>query len=202
DADLLLIASDVDGLYDRDPRGNPDARPVEAVAAVTPGLLDSAGGPGSSAGTGGMRTKLEAAQRASRAGIGTALFNGRRAEVLAGLAEGRLHGTLVQAAGSRVAVRKHWLHNAPAQAGAILVDAGAARAVVEKGASLLPGGVLGVEGDFHRGDIVEVHLRDDRGDRRIARGLSQYSAVDIRRVAGCHSRDIDARLGYNYGGNI
>lgn len=200
DADLLLIASDVDGLYDRDPRGNPDARPVETVAAITPALLDSAGGPGSAAGTGGMRTKLEAAQRAARSGIATALFNGRRPEVPAALADGRLHGTLVQAGGSRVALRKHWLHNAPAQPGAIVVDAGAARAVVEKGASLLPGGVVSAAGEFRRGDIVELHAHGD--GRRIARGLSQYSADDIRRIAGRHSRDIDAVLGYNYGGNI
>ncbi|WP_133000925.1 glutamate 5-kinase [Luteimonas arsenica] len=202
DADMLLIASDVDGLYDRDPRGNPDARPVEAVAGFTAELLDSAAGPGSTAGTGGMRTKLEAAQRASRAGIGTALFSGRRPEVLEALAAGRLHGTLVQPGGSRVTVRKHWLHNAPAQPGAILVDPGAALAVVEQGASLLPGGVLGAEDDFNRGDIVELQLRGEGVSRRVARGVSQYSAADVRRIAGHHSRDIDALLGYNYGGTI
>ena len=202
DAEVLFIASDVDGLYDGDPRHNAGARPVEVVAQFSAELLASAGGAGSDGGTGGMRTKLEAAQRAARAGIGTVLFNGRRRDVLEGLAHDRLRGTRVHATRSRVAVRKHWLHNAPAQPGAILIDQGAAHAVVEKGASLLPGGVLGVEGDFHRGDIVELHLRDEGGSQRVARGVSQYSAADIRRIARRHSRDIEAALGYNYGENI
>ncbi|MCW5580344.1 MAG: glutamate 5-kinase [Luteimonas sp.] len=202
DADVLFIASDVDGLFDADPRRHPDARPVEVVAQLTPALLSAAGDPGSAAGTGGMRTKLEAAQRASSAGIATVLFNGTRADVLEGLARDRLLGTRIHALRSRIAVRKHWLQNAPAEPGGIIVDAGAANALVERGASLLPGGVLGAEGDFRRGDMVEVLLRDERGTHRVARGVSQYSAADIRRVARRHSSEIESVLGYNYGGNI
>jgi len=202
DADLLFIASDVDGLYDADPRTHANARPVEVVAQLSAELLSVAGGSGSAVGTGGMRTKLEAAQRASAAGVATVLFNGTRADVLAGLAHDRLRGTRIHALRSRIAVRKHWLQNAPAEPGGIFIDAGAAHALVEKGASLLAGGVVAAEGDFRRGDMVEVLLRDERGPRRIARGVSQYSAADVRRVAGRHSRDIEAVLGYNYGGNI
>ncbi|WP_202844876.1 glutamate 5-kinase [Luteimonas saliphila] len=202
DADVLFIATDIDGLYDADPRRNPDARPVEVVPQLTPALLSAAGGTGSAAGTGGMRTKLEAAQRASAAGVATVLFNGTRADVLAGLATDRLRGTRIHALRSRVAVRKHWLQNAPAEPGAIVVDAGAANALVEKGASLLPGGVVTAEGDFRRGDMVEIVQRDERGSRRVARGVSQYSAADIRRVARRHSREIEAVLGYSYGGTV
>jgi glutamate 5-kinase len=202
DADLLLIATDIDGLYDADPRRHADARPVEVVAQLSAELLGVAGGSGSAVGTGGMRTKLEAAQRASAAGIATVLFNGTRADVLEGLARDRLLGTRVHALRSRVAVRKHWLQNAVAEPGGIVVDAGAAHALIEKGASLLPGGVLAAEGAFRRGDLVEVLLRDDRGTRRVARGISQYSADDIRRIARRHSHDIQSMLGYNYGGNI
>ena len=102
----------------------------------------------------------------------------------------------------RLAARKHWLQQVPMASGAIIIDAGAATALAAKGASLLPGGVVAAAGDFARGDMVGIILREGTGDRRIARGLSQYSASDIRRIAGQHSRDIDALLGYNYGGNV
>jgi len=90
----------------------------------------------------------------------------------------------------------------PVEPGAILVDAGAAAALLDKGASLLPGGIAGAVGEFRRGDMVEVRLRDAAGERCLARGVSQYAAVDIRRIAGRHSRDIEAILGYNYGENV
>lgn len=202
DADVLFIATDIDGLYDADPRRHPDARPVETVAELTPALLAAAGGSGSAVGTGGMRTKLEAAQRASAAGIATVLFNGRRAGVLEALARDCLTGTRILARRSRLAVRKHWLRNAPSGPGGIVVDTGAANALIEKGASLLPGGVVDAEGEFRRGDLVEVLVRDGQGTRCIARGVTQYSAQDIRRIARRHSNDIQAVLGYNYGDNI
>lgn len=202
DADVLFIATDIDGLYDADPRRFPDARPVEVVSQLTPALLAAAGGSGSEVGTGGMRTKLEAAQRASAAGVSTVLFNGTRADVLEALADDRLRGTRIHALRSRVAVRKHWLQNAPAEPGGIVIDSGAAHALVEKGASLLPGGVLTAEGDFRRGDMVEVVLQEQGGRQRVARGVSQYSAADIRRIARRHSRDIEAVLGYSYGGTV
>lgn len=203
DADLLLLATDVDGLYDADPRRNPNARPLSDVPRLNDAVFAAAGGAGSGVGTGGMRTKLEAASRAGKAGIDTVLFNGTRPGVVDALAEGRLHGTRIHSSRSRIAARKHWLHNAPLAAGAILLDAGAARAVVEKGASLLPGGVIEVRGDFHRGDLVMlVHRDGDASEHTVARGLSQYSAADIRRIAGRHSREIELLLGYNYGGNV
>ena len=202
DADVLFIASDVDGLFDADPRTHPDARLLEEVTELTPAVQAMAGGSGSSAGTGGMRTKLEAAAKAGAAGIDTVLFNGRHAGVLRELAHDRLSGTRIHAARSRIAARKHWLRHAPLEPGAILVDAGAAAALAGKGASLLPGGVAGAEGDFRRGDMVEVRMPDDAGAQRIARGISQYSAVDVRRIAGRNSRDIETILGYNYGGNV
>ena len=202
DADVLFIATDIDGLYDADPRRHPEARPVEVVSQMTPALLAAAGGSGSAVGTGGMRTKLEAAQRASAAGVSTVLFNGTRGDVLDDLARDTLRGTRIHALRSRVAVRKHWLQNAPAEPGGILVDEGAANALVEKGASLLPGGVLTAEGEFRRGDMVEVLLRGEEGNTRVARGVSQYSAADIRRIARRHSREIEAVLGYSYGGTV
>jgi glutamate 5-kinase len=199
DADLLLIASDVDALYSADPRRDLDAVPVAHVAALTPQILAMAGGSGSTAGTGGMRTKLEAAVKASAAGIPSALFSGRDEATVRALQQGRLRGTLIAAAGSRMQARKYWLRHAPAAPGCIRIDAGAAQALAGGRVSLLPGGVLGADGEFHRGDLVEIV---DADAKAIARGLSQYGAAEVRRLAGRHSREIDAVLGYSYGAEV
>jgi glutamate 5-kinase len=202
DADALFIATDIDGFYTANPRIHAGAQPIDEVEALTPEFFAMAGAAGSSGGTGGMRTKLEAAAKAAAAGIETFLFNGTNADVVRSLAQGKLRGTRFRPAQNRIAARKYWLRNVPLESGSIIVDAGAARAMREKGASLLPGGVVAAEGDFRRGDMIEVRLRDEQDDRGIARGVSQYSAVDIRRIARRHSRDIETVLGYNYGENV
>ncbi len=203
DADVLFIATDIDGLYDRDPRKHADARPVLTVTEIGEDVLAMAGGAGSAVGTGGMRTKIVAAQRAAAAGIDTVLVDGTRAETLHVLAHDRAIGTRLVAGRSRIAARKHWLRHAPIEPdAAILVDAGAATALVEKGASLLPIGVSGARGEFRRGDLVSI-LRADAPDAApIARGVTQYSAADIRRIARRRSQEIEATLGYNYGDMI
>lgn len=202
DADALFIATDIDGFYTANPRTHADAQPILDVEALTPEFFAMAGGAGSGVGTGGMHTKLEAAAKAAAAGIETFLFNGTQAATLSALSRGALLGTRFRPAQNRLAARKYWLRNVPVEAGAIVVDAGAANAMGQKGASLLPGGVATAEGDFRRGDMVELVLRDEAGDHRIARGVSQYSAVDIRRIARRHSREIEAILGYTYGENV
>lgn len=199
DADLLLIASDVDALYSADPRMYADAEPIAHVARLTPAIWTMAGGVGSEAGTGGMRTKLEAADKAGAAGIPTALFGGRDAETVQALRADRLHGTLIDASGSRMQARKYWLRHAPAAAGMIRIDEGAANALSGGHVSLLPGGVIGVDGEFHRGDLVEIV---DEARRGIARGLAQYGSSEMRRLAGRHSREIEAVLGYSYGAEM
>ncbi|WP_184604110.1 glutamate 5-kinase [Rhodanobacter sp. MP1X3] len=204
DADLLLIASDIDALYTADPRIDDTAMPIAEVTELTPAILAMAGGSGSSVGTGGMRTKLEAAGKAAAAGIATALFCGSDAATVQGLSEGRLQGTLVHAPGSRMQARKYWLRHAPAAPGRIVVDDGAARALAGGRASLLPGGIVSIEGEFHRGDMVEIMTIKigDAAQRAVARGLSQYGAAEVRRLAGHHSREIPALLGYSYGGEV
>jgi glutamate 5-kinase len=219
DADVLFIATDIDGLYDRDPRTHADAQPIQCETNPGDEVLAMAGGAGSAVGTGGMRTKILAAQRAGAAGVDTVLFNGTRAAVAQALGEDRLIGTRLVAGRSRIAARKHWLRHAPVEAGAaILVDAGAARALSAKGASLLPIGVVGAQGEFRRGDLVDVVLAEavlasedlasagvcasTNATKAIARGVSQYSAADLRRIAGKRSQEIDAILGYNYGDSI
>jgi glutamate 5-kinase len=201
DADILFIATDIDGLYDADPRTTPGARPMLTVTDPGDEVLAMAGGAGSSVGTGGMRTKILAAQRAGAAGIDTVLFNGTQEAVSRALADDRLIGTRFVAGRSRIAARKHWLRHAPVEAGAaIAIDAGAAVALIDKGASLLPIGVADARGEFRRGDLVEI-VRSDDG-QGIARGVTQYSAADIRRIARRRSQDIETILGYNYGDTI
>ena len=202
DADALFIATDIDGFYTANPRTHADAQPILDVEALTPEFFAMAGGAGSGVGTGGMHTKLEAAAKAAAAGIETFLFNGTQTSAVSALSRGALLGTRFRPAQNRLAARKYWLRNVPVESGAIVVDAGAANAMGLKGASLLPGGVTTAEGDFRRGDMVELVLRDDAGERRIARGVSQYSAVDIRRIARRHSREIEDILGYTYGENV
>ena len=204
DADLLLIASDVAALYTADPRTNPDALPIAEVTELTPEIVAMAGGSGSAVGTGGMRTKLEAAAKAAAAGIATALFCGSDAATVQALGEGQLRGTLVRAPASRMQARKYWLRHAPAAPGRIVVDDGAARALAGGRASLLPGGIVGTDGEFHRGDMVEIVTikSGDTAQHAIARGLSQYGAAEVRRLAGHHSREIPALLGYSYGGEV
>ena len=204
DADVLFIATDIDGLYSADPRRDPSAQPIAQVHELTAEVLAMAGGSGSSAGTGGMRTKLEAASKAARLGIETILFNGRNGDVVRALAQGRLHGTRLHAAQSREAARKYWLRHAPVEPGVIWIDDGAVQAMRDKGASLLPGGITGADGEFRRGDMVEIRCRPGAGggEVSVARGVTQYAASDICRIAGRHSRDIEAALGYNYGGSV
>jgi glutamate 5-kinase len=192
DADLLLIATDIDGLYSAHPQRDPQARPMLRIEAITPDVLAMAGEAGA-LGTGGMRTKLEAAAKAADASIPTALFSGRNAETLAQLAQQTLQGTLVLAQPQRLSSRKQWLRHAPA-AGQLQIDTGAARALGH-GASLLPGGVRRVLGEFRRGDVLEVVAEDAAV---LARGIAQYNAVDSARIAGRHSREIEAILGFHY----
>jgi len=196
EADLLLILSDVDGLFDADPRHLATAQLIERVVNIDASIHALAGGVGSSQGTGGMRTKIEAAEKAARRGIATVIANGRKAEVLASLARGQNPGTLFCAMATAVSAKAHWLkHALPAQ-GTVIVDAGAARALRERGASLLPPGVIDVRGHFRAGDAVDMVAIDSGGERHVARGISQYDASELLRIRGHGSQQIAALLGY------
>jgi glutamate 5-kinase len=146
-----------------------------------------------------MLTKLQAAQKAAEAGVATVLFPGSDGEAVRALAVGVLHGTVFAPARSRLAARKHWIRHAPA-AGRIAVDAGAARVLGEGRASLLPGGVVRVEGEFGRGDVIEIFAPE--ATVPLARGIAQYAAGEAQRIAGRHTREIEAILGYSYGENV
>lgn len=194
EADLLVILSDIDGLFDADPRKVPTATRIIRVAAIDEAVFALAGGAGSVVGTGGMRTKLEAASKATARGIPTVIAHGGKVAALEALGRGECPGTLFEATATPASAKEHWMRHALASQGQLRVDAGALRALKERGASLLPAGVRGVEGAFHAGDAVEVLV--DGESRAFAKGIAQYDASELRRVLGRPSHELPGLLGY------
>ena len=192
EAELVAMLTDVEGLYDRDPRER-GARLLHEVERITAEVERMAGGAGSERSTGGMATKVKAARRLMAQGVATALLSGRRPGALAALLQGEQIGTLFPAATERLSARDGWLSAAAKAKGTILVDAGARRAIETQGKSLLPSGVKGVAGHFGVGDPVEIAVD---AARPFARGLAGYAADDVRRLAGKKSSEIAATLGF------
>ncbi len=190
-ADTLVLLSDIDGLYTADPRGDADARRVDEVREITPAIEAMAGDPGSAHGSGGMVTKLEAGRIALGAGCRMAIGLGRRDHPLRALEEGARCTWFLPTQEPRTA-RKRWIAGALKPMGTLVIDDGAARAL-RQGRSLLPAGVVAVEGAFQRGDAVVVR---DAAGRAVARGVSAYASDDARRIIGHKSGDIAAILGY------
>ena len=192
EADLLVILSDIDGLYDADPRREPGARLIEEIDEVDDGLRAKAGGAGS-LGSGGMATKLEAARKAALFGVPTLIANGRTDDILPRLLAGEPLGTFFRPARSRLASRKHWIAFGLAPAGTLVLDDGAVRAIVRAGKSLLPSGIVAVSGRFEAGDSVRLV---DQSGKEVARGLVNYPSQDVERIARAKTSEIEARLGY------
>jgi glutamate 5-kinase len=198
-ADLLVILTDVDGLHVRKPtEAEPKPPLIDRVDEITPEISAAAQGSDSAFGRGGMLTKLEAAATAARSGAATVLCNGRTRDVLLRVAEGEHLGTLFTA-GERLASRKHWLAFTTRTRGELVLDEGAVRAVVERGRSLLPAGVIAVRGRFGMGDSVACV--DEKG-RELARGLAAYPSEAIEQILGRATRDIERVLGYSNGGEV
>jgi glutamate 5-kinase len=194
EADLLVILSDVDGLYTSDPRLDPDATLVRVARADDPVVLAVAGPSRSGVGTGGMASKIAAARKAAAAGIPTLVADGTRDGVLAAAFDPAAEiGTLLLADEDRLGRRKHWIAYALKPAGELHVDEGAERALARGGRSLLPSGVRGVVGTFGVGDCVRCLGPDGR---EFARGLVNYAAAELDRIKGAHTRDIERLLGY------
>lgn len=193
DADALIILTDQKGLYDSDPRKNPDAKFISRISAADPDLEKMAGGAGSGVGTGGMYTKVLAAKRAALSGAATVVVSGREPDALVRLLQGESLGTLFTSEQSRVAARKQWLYGHVQVAGTLVVDAGAAAALTEQHKSLLPVGCIRVDGHFYRGELVAV--RNPEG-REIARGLVNYNSEEVAKILKTSSAQIAAKLGY------
>ncbi len=197
DADLLVTLTDVEGLYSGDPARNGNAQLIRDVPSVTPDIVALAGKAGSAVGRGGMRSKLLAAQSVTRGGRMMLIANGLTVR-LADIFAGEPVGTLFLALGGRVAGRKLWLANSRAQ-GAVVVDAGAARAVGSGGKSLLPSGIVAVVGEFEAGDLIGV---EDEDRAEIARGVCRYGAAEIRKILGRKTSEIKTILKVDAGEEV
>lgn len=193
EADLLVILTDQEGLYEADPRLQPDAKLVGEAELSDARLLGMAGDSKGVLGRGGMRTKLNAAYTAARSGAATVIAHGRRPDVLLQIREGHDIGTLLLPAQGVMTARKRWIAGQVQVRGRLHVDEGAARVLREQGRSLLPVGVRRLEGEFARGDLVACIAPDGR---EVARGLSNYDATEAAKILGARREELVQRLGY------
>lgn len=192
-ADTLVILTDQQGLYNQDPRKNHDAKLIERATAGDPSLLAMAGGSGTEIGSGGMTTKLTAAERAARSGTTTIIASGREPDALIRLKQGEALGTMLTSGKAPLVARKQWLANQIKISGRLHLDTGACKVLLESGSSLLAVGVTRVEGDFKRGEMVACI---NPQNREIARGLINYNDEETRLLKGQASNKIEEILGY------
>jgi glutamate 5-kinase len=195
EADTLIICSDINGLYDADPRSKATAKLIPEVSVIDDSIYQLAGGAGSDMGTGGMLTKIQAAQKCVDSGIQTLIVNGRDPSVFEELASGRSPGTLFKPNKSLDNARDNWLRHTLKVKGKIDIDQGAQQALLEKGASLLPSGIIEISGQFLSGEAVNITYKN----KAIAKGIVLYSATDLITIKGLNSQKIEATLGYSLG---
>jgi glutamate 5-kinase len=193
EADALVILTDQKGLYSADPRRDPAAHFIHEAEAGAPELERMAGGAGSSIGRGGMITKVLAAKRAASSGASTVIAWGREPDVLIRLASGESIGTALTASTAKLAARKQWMADHLQLRGAVIIDDGAVAKVRDEGKSLLPIGMIEVQGEFVRGDVIAVR---DRAGLEIARGLANYASSEARLIARKPSSDFERLLGF------
>jgi glutamate 5-kinase len=194
DADLLVLLSDIDGLYTADPRQDSTAQLIKVVEELTVEIIELAGGSGTKLGSGGMVTKLQAAKIVSNSGIPMMVTNGSREGVIREIIQGANPGTLFIPRDHRINTRKTWIAFASKTNGRLYVDRGAEKALIEKGKSLLPSGITKVEGNFNRGCVVKIMGKSH--EHEIARGIVNYEASEIEQIKGCQSKDIEKILGH------
>ena len=195
DADLLVIMSDVAGLYTADPVLDKNAKLIPVVEQIDKSIEKMAGGT-RGRGTGGMTTKIQAAKLATASGTAVVVANGSEPDLLLRLVNGESIGTMFLPATDKLESRQRWILSGLATKGKLVVDSGAAAALSKGNKSLLPAGIKGVEGSFKRGDAVDIV--NEAGDR-IACGITNYSAADIEKIKGARSDKIEGLLGHGYG---
>lgn len=192
EADALILLTDQSGLYDADPRSNPQAQLISDARAEDDWLQEVAGD-GGRLGRGGMATKVRAARLAARSGAVTAIASGREADVLLKLYRGDRVGTVLAPDREPMAARKQWIAGHLQARGTLIIDEGAVKALTAMGKSLLPAGVLSVSGDFSRGEMVIIA---DQAGRIVARGLVNYGLEDAQKLLGRPTREIESLLGF------
>jgi len=199
DADLLLLLGDIAGLYTADPHYNPDACLVPQVERIDAEIERLVADTPSGVGTGGMITKIEAARLATASGVTVVVADGREPDIILRLARGEAIGTCFLPITSKLESRQRWMLSGLSTRGKLVVDSGAAVALRKQNRSLLAAGIKQVEGNFQRGDIVNIY--DPQGSR-LGCGITNYSSADIEAIKGAHSRKIAALLGYDYGSEV
>lgn len=196
DADLVIILSDIDGLYTANPQTHPEATLVHTVLEITPAVEASAGGVGSSRGTGGMATKIQAAKAATSSGIQLVIASGTEKNAIPRIIQGEEIGTLFVSRENRLQFRKRWLAFGAKIKGHIIVDDGCVKAIARVGGcSILPAGITEVHGKFQTGSTVSVV---DKNGRELARGLVHYSSDELEQIKGCKSSEIESILGHKH----
>jgi len=199
DADLLLILSDTGGLYTADPRRDPDARLIPQVDRIDSRIERLATNTTDNLGTGGMTTKIEAAKLATASGVAVVIADGREPDVILRLAAGEAIGTCFLPVTSKLESRQRWMLSGLSTRGKLVIDSGAALALSKQNRSLLAAGIKQVEGEFQRGDIVNIY---DAEGSHLGCGLTNYSSADINVIKGAHSGQITTLLGYDYGSEV
>jgi glutamate 5-kinase len=199
EADKLVIFSDVEGLYIEDPKVNASAELINYVKEVTPEIERIAGRTRSSVGTGGMYSKVLAAKRATSHGIAVHIISGKKTGLLVEIVKGKKHGTFFELEKNRLSQRKGWIAHSSRSKGTIMLDNGAVTAIIEKNKSLLPSGIVSVDGGFEIGDSVDCV---DSEGKHIAKGLTNYSSSDVQKIKGLKTSEIDRKLGYKYSDEV
>jgi glutamate 5-kinase len=193
DADLLVILSDIDGLFTRDPRTEPDAELIPVVGVITKSTEKAAGSIPGPLGTGGMMSKINAARKVNSAGVPMVVAKGDKPDILIRLFDGEAHGTYFVPRRQKLTRRKCWIAFSLKPKGILTIDAGARTAVTRRGKSLLASGIVGVQGEFNVGAPVEFQAP---GGEAVGVGLVNYGAADIRRIMGLKSQHISQVLGH------
>jgi glutamate 5-kinase len=199
EADLLVLLTDIDGLYNKNPRSHADAELISVIDEIDKRIEDVAGETIGRTTTGGMRTKIEASKTAAAFGIPTIIANGKRPNTLSEIFSGKECGTLLLPAKEKLKSRKHWIAFTLKPSGQIVIDDGAKRAIASLGKSLLPSGIKKILGEFEIGELVRCI---DESGVEVARGLASYSSDEIRKIAGAKTSDIEKILGYKYSDEV
>jgi len=192
DADVLIILSDVEGVYTDNPQSNPEAKLIGEIMDITPEMEALAGGPGTKRGTGGMYTKIQAGKIAVNSGVSMVIATGLRDGVLRDILTGEQVGTVFLSKENRLQVRKRWLAFGARTHGTITIDKGCEKAILSGGSSLLATGITAVDGDFEHGNTISVVTLEGR---EIARGIANYNGEDARKIIGVHTNGLVKILG-------
>ncbi len=193
EADLLILLSDIDGLFTADPHQDPSATLIPIVSEIHPEIIRMAGGSGSTLGTGGMKTKIEAAQMATAAGTSMIIMNGANPSEIQKIFIGEPVGTVFLSNQPLVNSRKHWIAYGPPLNGEIVIDEGAEQALLKNGKSLLPSGIVAVQGEFEEGDLLKIV--NQKGEE-LGRGFTNYGNEPLLKIRGKKSNEIESALGY------